>query len=95
MIGEVDVITCVADQPRQESSFGSTGALPKRMQLVGHAIEVYELLYEFIVRQSFEIIAVFEALEDQLSPTFNVFRKGKLRSFLADIHCADLPGPIV
>ena len=48
-IGKVDAVSSVADQLRQEGSLGSAVAFPEGVQFVGHTIEIYELIYEFIV----------------------------------------------
>ena len=94
-VGKVDVVSSVADQLCQEGTLGSAVAFPERMQLIGHTIEVYDFLHEFIVRQTFEIIAIFQTLKNQLRLTLNILRKRKPCSFLADIHRPNLTSPVV
>lgn len=74
---------------------GSAGAFPEWVQLVGHTIEIYDLLYEFIMEQTFEIVAILQSPKNEFSLILNVFRKGKPCSLLIDTHCADLADPVV
>ena len=87
-------ISCVADQLCQECTLGSAVAFPERVQFVGHTVEIHDLIYEFIVRQALEVVALFQALKNQFSLSLNVCRKGKPCSLLADIHRPNLTGPV-
>ena len=64
-ISEIDLISGVAYELRQKHALGSTIALPERVQGVGDAIEIGDLIYKLIMGQIFEIVAVSEAFKNQ------------------------------
>ena len=48
-ISKIDLISGVADKLRQKYTLGPAVALPERVQGVGNAIEINDLLYEFVM----------------------------------------------
>lgn len=91
----VDGIARITDKLCQEGPLGSTVTLSEGVQIVGCAIEVHDLLHELIVGKSFKIVLLFETVKNQISLTLNIFSWTEIRSFLADIHGADLSRPVV
>ena len=94
-IGKIDLISGVVDELRQKYSLGPAVALAERVQGVGDTIEINDLIYELMMRQTFEIVADLESFKNQTGLTFNVFGRGELRAFLADVHGADFACPFI
>ena len=94
-ISKIDLISSVSDELRQKYTLGPAIALPERVHGVGDAIEINDLLYELIMGQTFEIVAVPEPFKNQTCLTFNVFGRGELSAFLADVHAADFACPFI
>jgi len=64
-VGKINFISGVADELRQKHTLGPAVALSERVQGVGDAIEIGDLIYKLIMGQIFEIVAVSEAFKNQ------------------------------
>lgn len=94
-VGEVYVVSGVADELGQESSLGSAVTLSKRVQGVGSAVEVHYFFNKLVMGQVLGVVALSEPMKDALRLVLNVFRGAELRALFADVHRADLAGPVI
>ena len=65
------------------------------MQVVGGAVKVGDLLHEGVMGQSLEVILLFQSVKNQLGLRFDLSSRAEICPFLAEVHRADLPCPIV
>ena len=94
-ISKIDFIPGIADELCQEHPLRSAVSFSKRMQSIGNAIKINNLLHELVMAQPLEIVAVSKAFKNQLGLTFNALGRSKLRTFFANIHRADFARPFI
>ena len=91
----VEVMSRAADKLRQERPLGAPVALAEGVQVVGGAVEVGDLLHEGVMGQALEVILLLQSVKNQLGLRFDHFGGTEVCPFLAEVHRADLPCPIV
>ena len=91
----VEVMSRAADELRQERPLGASVSLAEGVQVVGGVVEIGDLLHEGVMGQAFEVILLFQPVKNQLGLRFDLPGRAEICPFLADVHRADLPCPIV
>ena len=91
----VEVISRAADKLRQKRPLGASVALAEGVQVVGRTVKVGELLHECVMGQALEVILLLQPVKNQLVLRFDLLSRAEICPFLAEVHRADLPCPIV
>lgn len=69
----VDVISRAADELCQEGTLGTAITLAERVEVIGGAIKIHDLVCKGIVGQTSKVILILQTIENQNGASFDFF----------------------